>query len=777
MILTNSLKPINEIGGKAYNLLCLNVKNTPPLFVCPASYFKAAALNGSLKNQLKTEIENVFSDKKLYAVRSSAIDEDSASDSFAGVHDSFLNVNKKDILYYIEKVYESAFTERAVAYRKTKGISAELENISVAVVIQEMIDADFAGVINTINPVTDNPDEIVISVTRGLGDKIVDGSESGTTYTVNNGDVKIEGEDILSRRLLKKIIELANEVAEKTTSFQDIEFACRRGKVYFLQARAITTYGDINPHKRNLIIDNSNIIESFFGVTSPLTFTFARDVYKEVYCTAMKRWKIRKKIYDEVSPALADMLYYYEGKIYYNMNSWYHGLSVFPDKKTFSYFENMIGANSKTREGKSVKMNIFDVIKFAAATVANISKIERLADSFEEKFERTVMPYYNKKLTGTNEYLLSVAYKIEEDIIGEFVIPVINDCAVMYYFGKLRDKAEKLNISAEEMNKYISNEGNVKSADSAMKLVELVEAVKSDDKIYEDFLSLDEETLAEKYRNGTPVSQKLNEYIRLFGARVIDELKLETVTMIEDEKLLYRLVKENLALNYVKPKNEICQVHNKLKKLAEKAKKYMRLRERLRLKRTYAYSVLRNVFLAMGENYYNSGRLENARDIFYLTKSEVISGEGDFLYLVKKRKAEERVYLSKPTYDRIVFFDGKPLFVKQDQKNGELHGIPSGNGTVTAKVSLMQSPEDKLTAGNIILTKRTDPGWISLFPLAGGLIVEYGSMLSHSFVVARELNLPAVVGLKNATSLIPNGATVFLDGLHGEVKIINEDNK
>ncbi len=773
MILTNRASAVNEIGGKAFNLLSLNIKNTPPLYVCPASYFKNRNC-GSLRNQLAAEIEKNFSDKKLYAVRSSAIDEDSASDSFAGVHDSFLNVSKKDILHYIDKVYESAFTDRAIAYRKTKGISAETENISVAVVIQEMVEAEFAGVINTINPVTDNPDEIVISVARGLGDKIVDGSVSGSTYIVNNGAVRVEGEDILSSKLLKKIVGLAKEVAEKTNSFQDIEFACRGGKAYFLQARAITTYGDINPHKFNLLIDNSNIIESFFGVISPLTFTFAQDVYKGVYRAALERWKIRKKIRDEVSPALANMLYYYEGKIYYNMNSWYRGLSVFPVKNTFSYFENMIGAHSRTSERKSVKMNFFDVIKFAAISIKNIGNIERLADSFEEKFERTVMPYYGKKLNGTNEELLKIALKIEDDILCDFVIPVINDCAVMYYFGKLRERAAKLKISAEELNKYVSGGGKVKSADSAIKLVELVETVKADEKIYNDFLSLGEDALAEKYRAGTPVSQKLNEYIRLFGARVIDELKLETVTMIEDEKLLYRLVKNNLDLSYSKPETERRELHKKLKRLAEKTKKYMRLRERLRLKRTYAYSVMRNLFLAMGENYRKAGRLESARDIFYLTKSEVISGEGDFSELVKRRKDDEREYKTKPTYDRIAFFDGKPLFVKQDIKQGELHGIPSGNGVVTAKVSLMQSPEDRLAVGNIILTKRTDPGWISLFPMASGLIVEYGSMLSHSFVVARELNLPAVVGLKNATSLIPDGAKVLLDGLHGEVKILDD---
>jgi pyruvate,water dikinase len=83
----------------------------------------------------------------------------------------------------------------------------------------------------------------------------------------------------------------------------------------------------------------------------------------------------------------------------------------------------------------------------------------------------------------------------------------------------------------------------------------------------------------------------------------------------------------------------------------------------------------------------------------------------------------------------------------------------------------MRTAADRLVQGNIILTERTDPGWITLFPQASGLIVERGSMLSHSFVVARELNLPAVVGVENATTVIPDGALVTLDGLKGEITV------
>lgn len=771
MILTDKPSSVSEIGGKAYNLLSLGIKNTPRLYVCPVSYFERAAADEALKDALANEIDKLFSDKKLYAVRSSAVDEDSSADSFAGVHDTYLNIRKADILQNIYKVYESAFTERAALYRKTRGLSAD--GVQIAVIIQEMVDAEFAGVINTVNPVTDNPDEIIISVARGLGDKIVDGSESGTIYKINCGKVSCDGENILSGNALEKIIALAREISAKTDTFQDAELAYAHGKAYFLQTRAITTYNNINTRKRGLLIDNANIAESFFGVTSPLTFSFAKDVYKDVYTEGLRCGKVRKKICNALGGSLAEMLYYYEGKIYYNMNSWYKAVSILPFKNSADYFNSMIGVDNKSEADKRVKMNLFDFLKSAVVFASKLKKIDKLAEEFERDFDATVMPYYGKKISASNDGLLIIAEKIQKIITG-FVIPIINDCAVMLYFGKLKGRVKKLNISDEEINKYVSSGGNVLSADSANKLTELVQAVKSDENIYNDFLTLDKTALCKKYRAGTSISKLLNEYLYNFGARVMDELKLETVTMIEDETILYAMIKDNLSAEYKKPEYTQTEVPKKIKKLAAKTRKYMRLRERLRLKRTYAYSVVRNLFLAFGENYAAEGKIKDARDIFYLTKQEVISGEGDFIKLTEERKAAEKEYLSKPVFDRIVFFGGEPLPVKNEICGSGLCGIPSGSGVVTARVSLMQSTSDKLPAGNIILTKRTDPGWISLFPLASGLIVEHGSMLSHSFVVARELGLPAIAGLKNATELIPDGALVELDGLSGEVRIIEE---
>ena len=303
MILVNKATRVEEIGPKAYALLHLNVRNTPFLVVVPSTYLEK---EDQLSQQLQQELKSTLNPQKRYAVRSSAIDEDSGRASFAGVHRSYLNVSAADVYRYVGEVYKSAFTEVAMEYRKVNHLATD--GIKMAVIIQEMVDADFAGVAFTVNPVTNNPDEIVIAVTEGLGEKLVDGSVSGSTYTVNGKSVKVKGKDILSKKQMASVLSTVREVVEKTDRFQDIEFAVKGNKTFFLQARPITAYQGIDPHKRTLLIDNANIIESYFGVTSPLTFSFAKDVYRDVYTATLRYGKIREKIIDSLSPSLPEML-------------------------------------------------------------------------------------------------------------------------------------------------------------------------------------------------------------------------------------------------------------------------------------------------------------------------------------------------------------------------------------------------------------------------------------------------------------------------------------
>ncbi len=751
---------LKNVGGKAFNLDYLSIRSTPKFIAIPVdviSTFDEEIINCYIKSFCKKN--------KKYAVRSSAIDEDSNDFSFAGVHDSYLNVNYNDLLTKIRLVKESSTNERAINYRKQNGLS--IDDIKISVMIQEMVQADFAGVINTINPITNDINEIVISVCSGLGDKLVDGSEDGTIYYVNGSKITSKGNDFITKRQLKGIIKLANKVSAKTDRFQDIEFAGKKNKIYFLQSRAITIYKDINPHKMTLLIDNSNIIESYYGITSYLTFSFANEVYKKVYTETLKVAKVRKKILKALDNSLANMLYYYEGKVYYNLKSWYHVSSIFPSKNAIGYMENMMGVKSSNNDYKRVKLNIFDIIKIGFIFLRKLKNMDKLSYSFIKNFNQIILPYYGKEMNYTNEELKKIYESIEKKIIPEFTTPIINDCAVMFYFGKLKSKASKYSNKDEIVNECIFNNGDVESALSVLAFSNIIDSIKSDEAILNDFICLSEMDLYNKYyHSNTTLSKLIKDYIYQYGSRIMNELKLETKTMIEEPIIIFKYLKDGLNASNTKiNKGRSTIIPKELVALSNKAKKYIQNRERLRLRRTYIFSVVRNIFLNYGRNYCKMNRIDHIEDIFYLTKEEILLDMDDVRGLIEQRKKELASYKDLPYYDRIAFYDNIKLPILANSFDNKLVGIPSGAGEIKAHVSLMENITDELINGNIILTKRTDPGWISIFPLSSGLIVEHGSMLSHSFVVAREMGLPAVVGVKGATSSIKNGDYVHLDGI------------
>lgn len=779
MYLINKNLKKESAGGKAYNLFSLNIKNTPSFFVIESSYFEEFKKNPSIEKELEKEINSKLKDNKKYAVRSSGIDEDSDLFSFAGIHDSFLNIAKKDVLDNIKKVYQSAFSQIALDYRKKNNIQSD--KILMAVMVQEMIDPNYAGVINTINPITNNPDEIVISVIKGLGEDLVNGNKNSSDYFVNGFNYKVQGEDILNKKQIHNLIDLARLVAKKTTSFQDIEFAIVKNKVFLLQARPISAYKNINPHRKTFFIDNSNIIESYYGVTTPLTFSFALDIYRQVYQATLKAGKVRSKIMNSLKDSLANMLYYHEGKIYYNMKNWYRLTSIFPFKKSTTYMENMMGVKSASDDYTKVSMNLIDLIKLLFIFLNKVKNIDSLSEKFIDKFNQVVLPYYGKEIKGTNLELNNLYQQIENNIISDFATPIINDCAVMIYFGRLKEKIRKSSYSNKDeiLNACINNSGNVESLKSASKFVELADLIKSNQEALIDFLSLNGEELYQKYQAlNNNITQAIEKYRYDFGPRVVNELKLETITWIEKPDDLYAylssyLKESQMNINYP-PKKEI-QIPKEFIKLGKKAKHYIQNREQLRLKRTYIFSVVRNIFLAYGQNFYKEGVIDDPRDIFYLTKEEIQKGVDNPKSLIKKRKEEEKDNQEKPIYDRINFYEnGVVLPILSSNSQGDLKGIPSGAGIIKGKVRMMNTAKDYLQKDEIILTKRTDPGWISLFPLASGLIVEHGSMLSHSMVVAREMGLPAVVGVKNATERLKTGDRIILDGIIGEIKFEKE---
>ena len=226
---------VDLFGGKATNLgfLMQNGFNVPDGF-CISTQIKK--LDKGTKKEIIKRYKKL---KSLISVRSSATSEDSKDTSFAGQFDTFLNIKSEiELLKSIEKCWKSVKSERVVAYLKNKN----LNNIKMAVIIQKMINADFAGVIFTLDPISEK--NVLIEFVKGLGDKLVSGRITPTSYLVDRNSFDITNKSDNTRMkesLIKNLTKTALQIEELYNFPQDIEFAIQGNTIYILQSRPITT--------------------------------------------------------------------------------------------------------------------------------------------------------------------------------------------------------------------------------------------------------------------------------------------------------------------------------------------------------------------------------------------------------------------------------------------------------------------------------------------------------------------------------------------------------
>jgi len=320
-VLDKTSKEYELMGGKGVALAKIGqvIDEVPDWFV--VSYQGFDIENRCILEEAKIQVLerlNYFENDTYFAVRSSAANEDSNDKSFAGQFDTFLYVKKEDVINKIQDVYMSAFSDRIEIYRKENNIK---DFMIPSVIIQKMIKSEKSGVAFGANPITSNVKETVISAVFGLGTGLVDGDVTSDTYTIFNNKIKkeigkkdfyntLENEKIIQKELEddKKEIQvlsddeifMVKELVKKTSDFfgrfQDIEWAYENGKIYLLQSRPITTLGKTkNKDEKLNIFDNSNIVESYGGITTPLTFSFIRMVYENVYRELCKIFNVKQE--------------------------------------------------------------------------------------------------------------------------------------------------------------------------------------------------------------------------------------------------------------------------------------------------------------------------------------------------------------------------------------------------------------------------------------------------------------------------------------------------
>ncbi len=708
---------------------------------------------------------------ELFSVRSSSCVEDSSENSFAGQFDTFLNVERKDIAERIADCVCSLYNENVLIYMEQAGL--DIGMLKMNVIVQRMVNSDVSGIVFTANP-QGILNETVIVAGRGLGENVVSDRIDTTSYyySLTDNIYYYDGkENLLSDEKVHEIIEISKKITECICKYADIEFAIEDDKLFILQARPITTVSDENP----VLFDNSNIVESYPGLSTPLTVSFVEMVFAGVFKDAGRRLLKNEKELRKQYHILENTVGTSNGRLYYNLNSWYSAIKFLPfSKKIIGVWQELVGVKYKEYDESENKINPIVKASVYFNTAYELINTPKNMKKLNERFVEIKNYVYRRfREDMSAKEILELFDKIQNQLLSCWGITLLNDTYAFIFTGLLKAHLKNKYKNHEEIaNSYISGISNIESMKPVKEMISI---------------ALEKDSMTpEEYRRRTA------EYIDVYGDRCLEELKLETETFRTNPELFHKKIsefaddKEKLLplLGEQKQDKAFDIKHDPITKfLSKRCMLGIGNREIQRLNRSRIFGMVREAVLRLGRIYADEGYIEEKRDVFYLTLDEVYSlvdTACDMKETVLNRKKKYEMFALLPAYSRIVFSD--KAFDKNHRNinmtsvhcgKDEMVGVPCSNGVVEGEayvvtdVKKAESVKDK-----ILITKMTDPGWVFLLAEAKGVVSEKGSLLSHTAIISRELGIPAVVGIDNLMSTVKTGDIVRVDGATGVVKIL-----
>lgn len=757
------------------------------------------------------------------AVRSSAIGEDGAASSYAGQLLTRLNVPPDQVAEAVTEVWASAFADHVGRYRRQRGEGEG--SPAPAVLIQLMIPAEAAGVAFSRDPL--GGDRVVVAACPGLGDQLVSGEVSGETWRLTRSGEVVEHQgqnaDLLNADQLSLITQATLGLEEFFGAPQDVEWAWSGGRLHLLQSRPITTLAASDSPdlvgRRKILWDNSNIVESYSGVTSPLTFSFARYIYEHVYIEFCRFMGVRREIIAAKHSLFHNMLGSINGHVYYNLLSWYEWLTLFPGfALNRRFMEQMMGVGEELPEEFLAELTvkplgltgkIGEALRLARSglgLMANNFLLERKIKAFNRRLDEALATPPEALNAMPLDDLARQYRLLESRLLRAWDAPLINDFLCMMAFGLSRRLLEKYGGEAglAYHRDMLIGQGDIISAEPARRIRAMAEEAAGDEALCRLLIKGERSEVWPALAARPQLERLVRDYLDRFGDRCLQELKLESPTMTDEPGTLFSSI-GHLALRLaqgegLKPESgglpPLATVigsgwrRNLLTDRASRwARRLVRNRENLRFERTRLFGRVRRIFTRIGMILAGLGRLAEPADVFYLQVEEVLgfiegaSVDPDLRALATRRREEYRRLAEQPDPPSRLVTEGAVFAALAEAAESRLdeskaagspeniQGLACCRGQVTAPVRVITDPRHaELKAGEIMVARFTDPGWITLFANASGILVERGSLLSHSAIVARELNIPAIVGLAGVTAWLKTGDVVRMDGGSGRVE-------
>lgn len=790
-----------------------------------ASAIKDLVLSPELVAEIQVAREKLQT--ATVAVRSSATAEDLAEASFAGQQDTFLNVEPDELLDALKECWASLWSERAIAYRQTQGISDD--GLAMAVVIQEMCNADVSGVLFTVSPFS--ADVSIVESNWGLGESVVSGAITPDSFHVSRETGEVLEKSVATKRemvtatgvsgvssaqqdvpsltdtQLQELTQLGMQVEGFYGQPMDIEWALANEQFVLLQARHITTpvsstasSGEghsalgidknavekrrqeeirilaSRAEKHGTVWCHHNIAEV---LPAPLPMTWA--IVKEFMSGVGGLGKAYRGLGFHPSKRVDNdgILDLICGRIYVNLN---REAELHFDGFPFAHDFNALKQNPQqamyaqaqtdiTRSNASFWFKLpVHIIRMSRAEM----RLRKYRADFDQQLTKNIFPAFQAEVEA--EQARSDADLSDAELVTKFqtwCLKTLDDFAPKALTATLLAGFSLQRLEAA-LQKCLDAPAATTLASRLISGLSGNLTVETNEKLWQ--IATGDLTLTD--------------FLKDYGHRAVDEFELAQPRWREDTTYLEQVIasfQQESASHFTRQVEQRESAEAELSAiLGDKAnlrkqieseldftRRYMPFRETAKFYLMLGYEQIRRALLELDNRYELDG------GIFYLVPDELqrlIDGEV-FDEVIAARRTERELMLQIEVPD-VIFSDAlEDIGASMAMGASETYtGVGVSAGVATGKARVLLTPTDAKPSDRdyILVCPSTDPAWTPLFLRAAGLVMERGGLLSHGAVVAREYGVPAVANIPNATRYITDGQMLEVDGNRGIVSICHE---
>jgi len=765
-----SLPP--RIGNKAQKLRFLIKEGfqTPQTYVCTwDAYLRYQRDDHQIVELVKSELLSSVDLEQTYAIRSSANIEDSFDLSFAGQFKTVLNIQgADDILHAMWSIWATAHSSTVQAYLTKHAIDPQ--QLKMAILIQEMVSPLVSGVSFSKNPMT-GLDEVIVEAVRGSGEALVqDGITPDRWINKWGAWLSTPAESHIEFDLIHEVVQQTKAIADAYGHAVDLEWVYDGRTIHWIQLREITSI-DID------LYSNHISKEVFPGMIKPLVWSVNVPLVNGAWVRLFTELIGPNDIHPN---SLAKSFYY---RAYFNMGAIgriFERLGL--PRETL---ELLMGIDFGGPDKPSFKPGIKSysllprLLRVAADKLRFERKIETFLPAAREQYQLIHTDQFSQQ--SPQELLAKIdrLYPLTQEVA---YYNIVTPLLMQVYNRVLKGQLGRVGVDFERLD-LTSGLEELRQFEPHVHLSELQREYQAldddelrsriDESSYQDFLRL----------SGISALQKqVQRFIDQFGHLSDSGNDFSSIPWREDPDLILKMM-----INYHPPDDGSARQERFedlrisyprrlfLRPIYRRARQFRLHREAVSSMYTFGYGLFRDYFLALGDHLAQNGIIQAREDILYLYFDQVRSlvqndaAQGDYRAQIFQRK-REMAACRNVTPPSIIFGDHTPPV--EIHAADRLIGTPTSRGNYTGPVRVVRGIRDfdKLQPGDVLVIPFSDVGWTPLFTKAGAVIAESGGILSHSSIVAREYNIPAVVSVPGACQLTDD-TMVTVDGYRGEIVI------